>query len=65
MLELLDGLRGVAVSEKGKVSLMGGKGAERVKSEKEKERKAQLERVKLIMERNNSPDLGGMADMFG
>lgn len=68
MLELLDGLRGVAISEKGKVVLKPKE--KTVVSEREKERKAQQERVKLMMEKerereNGSPDLGGLADMFG
>jgi exportin-5 len=56
-LELLDGLRGVPMSEKGKLPR-----ASKQRAIAEKERKAQ--QMKYAEERRKSPDLGGVADMF-
>lgn len=53
MLELLDGLRGVAMSEKGKVT---------------QKPRLQDKKAQMIQQQHNyrqdSPDLGGVADMF-
>ncbi|KAH0609395.1 uncharacterized protein H6S33_012881 [Morchella sextelata] len=57
ILELLDGLRGVAVSEKGKLL----KSAPAVKQRTQAERKQQMQYAE---KRQESPDLGGVADMF-
>lgn len=57
ILELLDGLRGVAVSEKGKLL----KSAPAVKQRTQTERKQQMQYAE---KRQESPDLGGVADMF-
>ncbi len=59
ILELLEGLRGVAVSEQG-----------RIKRDVKKERSAMQERYMKVDDRveyrrGGSPDLGGVADMFG
>lgn len=53
MLDLLDGLRGVAMSEKGKVNL----------KPKIQDRKQQLQQQQRHY-RQETPDLGGVADMF-
>lgn len=53
MLDLLDGLRGVAMSEKGKVNL----------KPRIQDRKQQLQQQQRHY-RQETPDLGGVADMF-
>lgn len=59
-LELLDGLRGVPMSEKGKVPR-----ASKQRAELERERKQQQQRQQQYAEeRQKSPDLGGIAEMF-
>jgi exportin-5 len=55
ILELLDGLRGVAVSEKGRLPRAAG----RQRSQAEKKQQQQYSE-----KRQESPDLGGVADMF-
>ena len=52
MLDLLDGLRGVAMSEKGKV----------VHKPRMQERKQQPQQTRHY--RQETPELGGVADMF-
>ncbi|KAI9816501.1 MAG: hypothetical protein M1827_001633 [Pycnora praestabilis] len=59
ILDLLEGLRGVSISEQGKI-----------KRDVKKERSAMQERYMNVDEQANSrtegsPDLGGVADMFG
>jgi len=61
MLDLLSDVRGVAISEKGRVVIPKAK--EKGMVEKEKEKKAQMEREREAMERR-SPDFNGVADMF-
>ncbi|KAA8913607.1 armadillo-type protein [Sphaerosporella brunnea] len=59
-LELLDGLRGVPMSEKGKLPR-----ASRHRTVVEKERRnQQSQQMRYAEERRKSPDLGGVADMF-
>jgi exportin-5 len=59
-LELLDGLRGIAVSEKGKLPR-----ASKQRTQVEKERRLQQQQnQRYAEERQKSPDLGGVADMF-
>ena len=55
ILELLDGLRGVAISEKGKLQ-RPQVGKQRSQAEKKQQQQ--------YAEKRESPDLGGVADMF-
>lgn len=60
-LELLDGLRGVPMSEKGRLPR-----ASKQRAAAEKERRAMQQQPQRYTDevRQKSPDLGGVADMF-
>ena len=60
-LELLDGLRGVPMSEKGKLPRAS---KQRAAVEKERRSQPQQHQQRYAQERQKSPDLGGVADMF-
>lgn len=60
-LELLDGLRGIPMSEKGRLPRAS---KQRAAAEKEKRILQQQQSQKYAEERQKSPDLGGVADMF-
>lgn len=60
-LELLDGLRGVPMSEKGRLPRAS---KQREAQEKERSKTQQLQQQRYAVERQKSPDLGGVADMF-
>jgi len=55
-LELLDGLRGVAVSEKGKLPMVG--------TGRKEERRGKAHENRYTEKRQGSLDLGGLTDMF-
>ncbi|KAF3903419.1 Exportin-5 [Orbilia brochopaga] len=60
MMDLLGDVRGVPLSEKGKVVIPKAK--EKEKAEKERERKVAMEREQR--EANRTPEYGGLVDMF-
>ena len=60
-LELLDGLRGVPMSEKGRLPRAS---VQRQAQEKERAKNQQQQQQRYAEERQKSPDLGGIADMF-
>ncbi|KAK6524201.1 hypothetical protein TWF694_005861 [Orbilia ellipsospora] len=66
MLDLLSDVRGVAISEKGKVVIPKAKEkAEREKErEKEKERERRAVAEREAMQGGRTPEYGGLADMF-
>ncbi|KAK6498056.1 hypothetical protein TWF506_004300 [Arthrobotrys conoides] len=66
MLDLLSDVRGVAISEKGKVIIPKAKEkAERERErEKEKERERRLVVEREAMQGGRTPEYGGLADMF-
>ncbi|EWC45906.1 hypothetical protein DRE_04913 [Drechslerella stenobrocha 248] len=64
MMDLLGDVRGVAISEKGKVVLPRAKEKEKAEKEKDRERKAMMEREQREVMEKRTPEYGGLADMF-
>ncbi|KAJ6258911.1 Exportin-5 [Drechslerella dactyloides] len=64
MMDLLGDVRGVPLSEKGKVVVPRAKEKEKAEKEKERERKAAIEREQREAMDKRTPEYGGLADMF-